>query len=173
MAERVRVVFVCVGNACRSQIAEALAKHLAADLLDSSSAGISPLGRVPDATRRVLKERGVAHEVLFSKGMSQAPLADADFIVNLTGIPGKALFSTNDSPKDASGGEVTHANVPGRVLPKVMDWDVHDPYGDDVETYRLVCDDIEQRLQDWIAELRAERAGASDAAASAAEADVK
>jgi arsenate reductase (thioredoxin) len=169
MAERVRVVFVCVGNACRSQIAEALAKHLAPDLLDSSSAGISPLGRVPDATRRVLKERGVAHEGLFSKGMSQAPLADADFIVNLTGIPGKALFSTKDSPKDAPGGQVSPANVPA----KVMDWDVHDPYGDDVETYRLVCDDIEQRLQDWIAELRAERAGASDAAASAAETDVK
>lgn len=137
MTARLRVLFVCVGNACRSQIAEAMANHLAPDLLGASSAGISPLGRVPESTRLVLFERGIQMDGQFSKGMKDPSLPSVDIIVNLTGIPGAALF-------------------PDR---KVIDWEVTDPYGDDMETYRRVRDDIDAHLRDWIAELRAERTG--------------
>ena len=41
---RKRVLFICVGNSCRSPMAEALARHLAADVIEPQSAGISPLG---------------------------------------------------------------------------------------------------------------------------------
>jgi arsenate reductase len=136
MAERLRVLFVCVGNACRSQMAEALARHLAPDLLEASSAGISPLGNVPESTRLVLLEQGVRMDGQYSKGMSDATLLPADVIVNLTGIPGAALF-------------------PNAI---VIDWEVTDPYGDDMETYRRVRGDVEERLHEWIAELRAELA---------------
>jgi protein-tyrosine-phosphatase len=131
MAERLRVLFVCVGNACRSQMAEALARHLAPDLLEASSAGISPLGNVPESTRLVLLEQGVRMDGQYSKGMSDGTLLPADVIVNLTGIPGTALF-------------------PNAI---VIDWDVTDPYGDDVEAYRRVRDDIDARLREWISEL--------------------
>jgi arsenate reductase len=134
VAGRLRVLFVCVGNACRSQMAEAMAKHFAPELLKASSAGISPLGNIPESTRRVLLEQGVRMDGQYSKGMSDASLLPADVTVNLTGIPGAALFP--------------NANV--------FDWDVTDPYGDDMETYRRVRDDIDARLHDWIAELRAE-----------------
>jgi arsenate reductase len=131
MADRLRVLFVCVGNACRSQMAEALARHLADDLLEASSAGISPLGNVPESTRLVLLEQGVHMEGQYSKGMSDASLLPADIIVNMTCIPGASLFPNSN----------------------VIDWDVTDPYGDDVETYRRVRDDIDARLRDWIIEL--------------------
>jgi arsenate reductase (thioredoxin) len=115
-------------------MAEAMAKQFVPDLLEASSAGISPLGNVPESTRRVLLEQGVRMDGQYSKGMSDASLPSADIIVNLTGIPGAALFPN------------AH----------VIDWDVTDPYGDDMETYRRVRDDIDAQLRGWISELRAD-----------------
>jgi arsenate reductase len=115
-------------------MAEAMATQFAPDLLEASSAGISPLGNIPESTRRVLLEQGVRMDGQYSKGMRDASLLPADVIVNLTGISGAALFP--------------NANV--------IDWDVTDPFGDDMETYRRVRDDIDALLRDWIAELRAE-----------------
>jgi len=162
MTARHRVLFVCVGNACRSQMAEALARRMAPDILEAASAGISPLGRIPEATRTVLRERGIPFDDQFSKGLDDASLAPADFIVNLTGIPGTSLFSAsylaarNNSATQSRGA-------------KILDWDVHDPYGDDAETYRRVRDDIEFRLREWIAGLRAESDAGIEAAATALE----
>ncbi|MGC1580579.1 MAG: hypothetical protein WA766_03800, partial [Candidatus Acidiferrales bacterium] len=51
-----RVLFVCIGNSCRSPMAEALARHSASDVIEAASAGISPLGRVADLTRKILVE---------------------------------------------------------------------------------------------------------------------
>ncbi len=117
-----KVLFVCVGNSCRSQMAEALARHHASDVIEASSAGISPLGTISDGTRRVLLERGIDIEGQHSKGHSEAAVESSELIVNLTGIPGKALFR------------------PGLA---VEDWDVGDPYGEDIAVYRMVCDEIE------------------------------
>ena len=131
-----RVLFVCIGNSCRSPMAEALARHLASDVIEAASAGVSPLGRVQDATRAVLLERGVAVEGLWSKGLGAAPALGADLVVNMTGMPGGALF-------------------PGG---RVEDWAVEDPYGEDMITYREIRDDIEERIQRLAARLRAEHA---------------
>jgi len=116
-------------------MAEAMANHLAPDLLEAFSAGISPLGRIPEFTRRILLEKDIPLDGHFSKGMKDSSLPAADVVVNLTGIPGASLFP----------------NV------KVINWDVTDPYDDDIETYRRVRDDIDARLRDWIAELGATR----------------
>lgn len=142
MAVPIRVLFVCVGNSCRSQIAEALAQHRHSEVVLPTSAGISPLGRIADATRKVLLERGIRITGQFSKGLNDDTLLlPPDLIVNMTGIPGKSLFA-------------------GR---RVEDWDVEDPFGEDMETYRRICDDIEVRLADLAARLRshARKAGQS------------
>lgn len=114
-------------------MAEALARHHAADVIEPLSAGLSPLGRVVEPTRKVLLERGVRPDGQFSKGLREVDADDAFLIVNMTGIPGKSLF-------------------PGA---NVVDWEVGDPYGEDLLTYREVCDDIEDRLKRLVAELRA------------------
>jgi arsenate reductase (thioredoxin) len=135
---RTRVLFICVGNSCRSPMAEALARHHASDVIDAQSAGISPLGRVADATRRVLVERGVAAGELSSKGIGAAVLISVDLIVNMSGIPGASLFTGS----------------------AYEDWDVEDPYGEDMETYQRICEDIESRVLELAARLRQSNAKA-------------
>jgi len=133
-----RVLFVCVGNSCRSQMAEALARHHASDVIEPSSAGISPLGTITDATRQVLLERGIRMPGQRSKGTSETDLAATELIVNLTGIHGPALFRE-------------------RVGAVVEDWEVTDPYGDDLGVYRRVCDEIEGRILELAARLRSDQ----------------
>jgi arsenate reductase (thioredoxin) len=132
--QRLKVLFVCVGNTCRSQMAEALARRDAADIIDPASAGISPFGRVVEPTRLVLLEKGMRIDGQFSKGLSDATLFRPDLVINMTGIPGTSLFA--------------HA--------RYQDWDVEDPYGEHLETYRRICEDIEARVQQLAATLRGE-----------------
>lgn len=125
-AKKKKVLFVCIGNSCRSQIAEALARHHAADVIEPSSAGISPLGSIVEPTRRILLERGIrVAPDQYSKGLREADPDHAHLIVNMTGMPGPSLF-------------------PGA---EVVDWDIDDPYGEDLGVYRRVCDDIEELIQ--------------------------
>jgi arsenate reductase (thioredoxin) len=131
-ARRKRILFVCVGNSCRSPMAEALARHLAADVIDPQSAGISPLGSVAQSTRRVLLDRGVPADGLSSKGVASASLMAIDLIINMSGIPGGSLFPNS----------------------RVEDWDVEDPYGEDMETYSRICEDIEARVLSLAGRLR-------------------
>ncbi|WZL79796.1 arsenate reductase ArsC [Eubacteriales bacterium mix99] len=58
-----KVAFICVHNSCRSQIAEALGKHLAADIFESYSAGTELKGRInPDAVRLMKQLYGINME---------------------------------------------------------------------------------------------------------------
>ncbi|MGH9789975.1 MAG: low molecular weight phosphatase family protein, partial [Candidatus Acidiferrales bacterium] len=106
-------------------MAEALARHLASDVIEPLSAGLSPFGRIVDTTRRILLERGLSVDGQYSKGLREAPLDGVTLVVNMSGIPGKALFGP-----------------PMRV----MDWDVDDPYGEDMATYRRICEQIEEQI---------------------------
>jgi arsenate reductase len=132
---KTRVLFVCIGNACRSQLAEALAKHTAFDVIESSSGGLSPLGSIAPLVEKVLEERGVPCEDQHSKAVSAAACKNADIIVNMSGAHGDRVF-----PK-------------GRAA--IEDWAVDDPYGLPVEAYREACDEIEARLAEFAARLRA------------------
>ena len=133
-SKRKKVLFVCIGNSCRSPMAEALARHLAADVIDPASAGISPLGHVAQQTRTVLREKKIPAADLHSKSLREVDPDSAHLIVNMTGIPGKSLF-------------------PGA---KVVDWPVDDPFGEDLVTYREVCEDIEARLTKLAEQIRQE-----------------
>jgi arsenate reductase (thioredoxin) len=136
MAKPLNVLFVCIGNSCRSPMAEAVARHAASDVMVASSAGISPLGRIQDSTRKVLLERGISLDGQFSKGLNDDTLFQpADLVINMSGYPGSTYFT-------------------GR---KFEDWDVEDPFGEDMETYRRICDDIETRVADLAARLRAQQ----------------
>ena len=131
MARLKRVLFLCMGNSCRSQMAEALARHHAADVIEAKSAGLSPLGEIMPATLSVLEERGVSTEGLYSKGLRETRPFEPELIINLTGVRGEQIFH--------------HGTV--------LDWPIQDPYGANLETYRRICDDIEVRvtaLAEWL-----------------------
>jgi arsenate reductase (thioredoxin) len=132
MSHPVKVLFVCAANSCRSQMAEALARSLAADVIAPASAGIAPSGSIDEHTEFVLLQRGILMPGQFSKGMRDSSLALPQMIVNMSGIPGEALFK-------------------GRPF---EDWKVEAPTGDDLESYRRACEDIEARVTDLANRLR-------------------
>src|SRR5271157_3228554 len=110
----VKVLFVCMGNSCRSPMAEAIARRDAAEVIEASSAGISPLGRVEALTRQTLEANGFAAVNLSSKPITPAMWEDAALVVNMSGYPRERTF---------------------RDCGKVEDWDVEDPYGADPDVY--------------------------------------
>ena len=73
------VAFVCVHNSCRSQIAEALGRHLAADVFESYSAGTETKPRInPDAVRLMKQVHGIDMEAegQYSKLLTDIPAVD-------------------------------------------------------------------------------------------------
>lgn len=135
MARRSKVLFICIGNACRSQMAEAIARHSASDVIEPSSAGLVPFGEIPATTRIVLDERGIASDGQTSKALREEDVSAADLVVNMTGRSGAVVFT---EPR-----------------PPFEDWDVGDPYGLNLAVYREICDQIEVRVEDLARRLRA------------------
>ena len=134
MPTRTKVLFLCYGNACRSQMAEAIARHSAADVIEPSSAGLVPFGEIPAMTVTVLSERGFSTEGHSSKQLRPEDLSAADLVINMTGRSGKSIFTPPQ--------------------PALEDWDVGDPYGLDLAIYREIRDQIEARVNDLAKRLR-------------------
>ncbi len=79
-----RILFVCTGNSCRSQTAEALARHLGRGRVRAASAGTEPRPIDP-LTFEVLVESGVEVSVLRPKRVEDLPGLDYDWVVTLCG----------------------------------------------------------------------------------------
>jgi arsenate reductase len=82
-----QVLFICLGNSCRSIMAEALARHLFADKLTAASAGLQPLGYVARETLTVLAEVGAPTAGLHSKGLEEVNLPTFRLLSILPIIP--------------------------------------------------------------------------------------
>jgi protein-tyrosine-phosphatase len=134
--QRTRVLFVCVGNACRSPMAEAIARYDAADVIEASSAGLSPMGMIAEQTKQTLLLNGYSAGGLTSDGLTREALDAADIIINMTGKPREDKFWDPD---------------------KVEDWMVQDPYGAAPETYQRVFEGIQRRVNQLALGLREKR----------------
>lgn len=131
--QRTKVLFVCVGNSCRSQLAEAIARHYASDVIDAESAGTSPFGSVAAPTLAVLQENGIRAEGHYSKGIDEViEFFEPEIVVNMSGRTMNGIF-------------------PGT---SVVEWEIDDPFGSDPETYRRIYAQIEKRVSKLAAELR-------------------
>ena len=117
------VLYICLGNSCRSIMAEALTRHFFPDSWKAGSAGINPLGFITEETLQVLAELGIATEGLQSKGLAQIRLSKFHLLVNLT---------TN-----SLNGLLPRAGV-GRII----HYPVTDPFGNSLEVYREARDTI-------------------------------
>lgn len=84
MAGKIRILFVCTGNACRSQMAEGWARHLKDDLIDACSAGIAPAGLSARAVR-VMAEAGVDISNQRSKHVDEFQSVEFDYVVTVCG----------------------------------------------------------------------------------------
>ena len=130
-----RVLFVCIGNSCRSPMAEAIARYEAPDVLEVTSAGLAPLGSVAALSLQTLKKNGYPAENLSSKPISREAFDASDIVINMSGYSGHRAFL------DGS---------------KVEDWDIDDPYGADPEVYQRIFESIRVKVLDLVARLRAE-----------------
>lgn len=83
-SERPRVLFLCTGNSCRSQMAEGWARHLHGDRIDACSAGIDPQGLNPLAAL-VMAEVGVDLGSHTSKGIEACDPETLDLVVTVCG----------------------------------------------------------------------------------------
>lgn len=131
-------MFVCIGNACRSPMAEAIARQEASDVMEISSAGLFPLGYVPEMTLQTLIRSGYSTEGLDSKPVRREALLETDLVINLSGQTRAPALT------DAV---------------QIEDWPVADPYGEDAATYQTILEEIERRVKDLSARLRQAESG--------------
>jgi protein-tyrosine-phosphatase len=128
-----RVLFVCIGNSCRSPMAEGIARHAAADVIEAASAGLVPLGSVAALSKSTLENNGYPGDGLSSKAISQELWDSADLVINMSGRSREQVF---------------------RSWEKVEDWDVEDPYGADPAVYQRIFETIERRVSELAERLR-------------------
>src|ERR1035437_3814444 len=79
---KMKVLFLCTGNSCRSQMAEGWARHLKGDVIESFSAGIEPHGLNPNAVK-VMAEAGVDISRQKSKQVDELQNVAFDYVVTV------------------------------------------------------------------------------------------
>jgi len=127
-----RVAFICVHNSCRSQIAEALGRHFAADVFESFSAGTKLKDRInPDAVRLMKQLYGIDME------RTQRPKLLAD-------LPGVDVVIT-------MGCGVQCPFLPCKLR---EDWGLDDPNGKPDAAFIQTIREIESKIKDLMAQLR-------------------
>lgn len=132
MSAKPKVAFVCVHNACRSQIAEALGKLLASDVFESYSAGTETRPRInPDAVRLMRECYGIDMEQSqHSKRLEELP--PVDVVVTM-------------------GCNVQCPSLPCRIR---EDWGLEDPTGRGDEAFRRTIAQIHEKVEDLRDRLR-------------------
>lgn len=130
--EKKKVAFICVHNSCRSQIAEALGKHLASDIFDSYSAGTETKPQINQDTVRVMKELyGIDMEqTQYSKLLADIPHPDVAISMG--------------------------CNVSCPFIGRDFDdnWGLEDPTGKSDEEFKRVIKEIEKRILQLREELK-------------------
>lgn len=127
------MLFVCVENACRSQMAEALLKKLSSGKIIASSAGVKPAKQVNPEAVRVMKEIGIDISKQKPKMLTPKMIQDADKVITM-----------------GCGAEVCPA-------PQVEseDWGIEDPSGKPTEKFREVRDEIKKKVEKLIRQIEA------------------
>lgn len=124
---KIVVGFVCVHNSCRSQIAEAWAKHLGADVIEAYSAGTENYPEVKPLAVQVMEEAGVSMNGFKPKLLSDIP-AKLDILITM-------------------GCNVTCPFVPCKHR---EDWGIEDPSGGPIEGYQNAREIIRGKVEELI-----------------------
>jgi arsenate reductase len=126
-----RVLFVCIGNSCRSQMAEGFARAYGSDILVAASAGVAPATVVAPDTLDAMNEKGIDLRDHFPKSIRHLGRVEFDLVINMSGEP-----------------------LPSTIQCPVREWDVEDPVRLKYEDHCDVRDHIERLVMDLILELR-------------------
>jgi arsenate reductase (thioredoxin) len=127
------VLFVCVENAGRSQMAEGFFRKYASRGYVTLSAGTKPSGEINPLAVEVMKEVEIDISNQKSKEITEDMMKDSEKIVNM--------------------GCMDNSFCPTLFLPHIIDWGIQDPKGKSIETVREIRDDIEQRVKQLVSDL--------------------
>jgi arsenate reductase (thioredoxin) len=126
-----KILFVCIGNSCRSQMAEGFARAYGSDVLVPASAGLMPAAMVAPDTARAMLEKNITLRDHFPKHIRQLGRARFDMIVNMSGTDLEM--------------------VPGD---SVVSWVVTDPIRETYERHCEIRDEIERLVMNLVLDLR-------------------
>ncbi|WP_149361446.1 arsenate reductase ArsC [Lolliginicoccus suaedae] len=131
MSDRPSVLFVCVHNAGRSQMAAAYLDHLAAGRIEVRSAGSAPAETINPAAVAVMAEEGIDMAESRPKLLTVDSVQDSDVIITMGCGDACPVF-------------------PGKSY---RDWVLEDPAGQGIDAVRPIRDEIRRRVEELIAEL--------------------
>ncbi len=132
MSDRPSVLFVCVHNAGRSQMAAGYLRHLAGDRIDVLSAGSQPADRVNPAAVAAMAEEGIDIAESTPTLLAESTVREADVVVTMGCGDACPLF-------------------PGK---RYEDWVLDDPAGKGVDAVRPIRDEIRRRVEELVRSLR-------------------
>jgi len=131
MSDKPSVLFVCVHNAGRSQMAAGWLRHLAGDAVEVRSAGSEPADQINPAAVEAMREVGIDITGQTPRKLEYETAQDSDVIITMGCGDACPVF-------------------PGR---RYEDWKLDDPAGQGVETVRPIRDEIGRRVEALLADL--------------------
>ena len=131
MSDKPTVLFVCVHNAGRSQMAAGYMKELSKGRVEVLSAGSEPKDQINPVAVAAMAEEGIDIANNVPKILTTEAVQDSDVVITM-------------------GCGDTCPIFPGK---RYEDWELVDPAGKDIETVRGVRDDIKQRIQQLLSEI--------------------
>ena len=134
MAEKPTVLFVCVHNAGRSQMAAGYLQYLAGDRIEVMSSGSAPKDQINPVAAEVMLEEGIDISQNEPKILTDEQVQASDVVITM-GCGDACKF------------------YPGK---RYEDWELEDPAGKDADTVRVIRDDIRKRTEKLISELLGE-----------------
>ncbi|MFF7330646.1 arsenate reductase ArsC [Streptomyces sp. NPDC008150] len=132
-ATKPSVLFVCVHNAGRSQMAAGFLAHLAGTRIEVRSAGSLPAGEVNPAAVEAMAEVGIDITAATPKVLTTEAVQASDYVITMGCGDACPVF-------------------PGKTY---LDWQLDDPAGQGVEAVRTIRDEIRRRVRTLIADIRA------------------
>ncbi len=126
-----RIVFICVENARRSQMAQGFAEAFGQGKVEVYSAGSRPASQIDPLVIEVMKEKGIDLSSKRPKSLNDLPSKEMDYLVTM-------------------GCEETCPAIPAK---KIIEWDIPDPKGKSIEFYREIRDLVENKVKAFIKEI--------------------
>lgn len=122
---KIKIVFICVENARRSQMAQGFAEVFGGEKVEVYSAGSIPSSQIDPIVIEVMKEKGIDLSSKRPKGLNDLPPIEMDYLVTM-------------------GCEET---CPAVLVKKIIAWEIPNPKGKSIDVFREVRDLIEDRVR--------------------------
>lgn len=123
-----KILFVCVENAGRSQMAEGFFRKYAPTGYEPYSAGTKPTGAINPLAIQAMKESGIDITIQTPKTITDSMIKQASKVINM--------------------GCMDRESCPALFVKNVLDWAIEDPKGKPLEDVRKIRDTIEKRVQE-------------------------